>query len=842
MEVYQKQLDHVFTELDSSQTGLSREQANQRLKQYGPNRIRVTTEPLWRKIIEPIANVFMVVLLLAAVISFINRQAIDGIIIVMTIAISAGIYYAQRFSTERILRALQRYEQQTVEVMRDGQASTIDATELVPGDVIMLNEGEKIPADARIIEANNVRADESVLTGESAPVNKGVGVASKAQEVYEQTNMLFQGSFIVAGQATALVVKTANTTEFGQLAELSQNTDLQSPVQQKIDRLVSRIILVVAGMAGFAFVLSLLRGFALTEALRFVLTLSVSAVPEGLPVAITVVLVLGMRRMAKQKVLVRNMRAIENIGVITTIATDKTGTLTKNKLTVVQALDMDGTDAASLLAAPALLAVNQDDSKRIHDPLDVAMKEFSQQLVGGHPTNPTLVASIPFEHQFSMSGNVWKQGSQFDLVVKGAPEHIMRNSKLTTAQRTSVEQTVHALSSQGFKVLVLARATLTRSISSLKDLKAGSLEILGILAVADVLRPEAQPAIAAAQAAGVTVRMITGDHHQTAYQIGQQLGMVTHESQVYDSRQTNTLSPKVFAETVASARVFSRVIPEHKYKILEVLKKTDITAMTGDGVNDVPALTHAHVGIAMGSGSQIAKEAADIVLLDNNFKSIVIAMREGRIIFSNIRRMLFYLLSTNAGEVITMIGALIIGMPLPLVAVQILWVNLVTDTLLVIPLGLEPGEKTVMQQAPRSPESPILDRFTIRRMVLVAASMAAVSLLTFAYFHQSHGEAYARTLTFSVLVVMQWANAFNARSELQSVFSRLKVHNGKFYIGLLFAVGLQLMALYGPLAGPLHVVPVDTHNLITTALIAVSSTFLVSEVYKLVERRKLAKL
>lgn len=837
MEIYQQQQQaEVLVQLKTSDQGLSAGEIKNRLKQYGPNQIRVRGEPLWRKIIEPFVDVFMAVLMVAAVISFAKHEPLDGTIIVATMAISAIIYWVQRFSTERVLRSLNRYEKQKVEVIRGGQATQVDATELVPGDIIILSEGEKVPADARLIHSENVRTDESLLTGESVPVSKQIDPLQKNKQIYEQTNMLFQGSFIVAGVARAVVVRTGNSTEFGRLAELSQNDETASPVQQKINKLVSRIILVVAGVAVIAFGLSILRGLETSEALRFVLTLSVSAVPEGLPVAITIILVLGMRRMAKKKALVRNMRAIENIGVITTIATDKTGTLTKNKLTVHEAVLPNGKAGHAKLALPTLLAINRSQSTKLHDPLDTAMSQYARDNDAKLSDRFKLVKSLPFEHRYAMSGNIWKQGSDYLLTIKGAPERIITHSKLKASQIEAAESTIRLLTSQGYRVIALAQGKLKEPLENLGQLPKKRVEFSGLLAIADILRTEAKTSVMAAQAAGVSVRMITGDHFETAYSIGKQLGMVERHDQVFDSRRTAKLSAAEFNKAVAEARVFARVIPEDKHRILSVLNKRDVTAMTGDGVNDVPALTNAHVGIAMGSGSQIAKEAGDIVLLNNNFSSIVAAMREGRIIYSNIRRMLFYLLSTNAGEVITMLGALLIGMPLPLAAVQLLWINLVTDTLMVIPLGLEPGEKTVMTDKPRSPRSPILDRFTIQRMILVASTMAAVSLVTFQFYHQAHDADYARTMTFMALVVMQWANAFNARSERESIISRIRTVNVKFYIGLALAILLQLLALFGPLAEALHVSPVANKDLIWISIIAIAVTFASSELYKLTAR------
>jgi Ca2+-transporting ATPase len=313
--------------------------------------------------------------------------------------------------------------------------------------------------------------------------------------------------------------------------------------------------------------------------------------------------------------------------------------------------------------------------------------------------------------------------------------------------------------------------------------------------------------------------------------------MVQSRDQVFDSRRMSVMSDEELEEVIGEIRVFSRVIPEHKYRILALLKKTDITAMTGDGVNDVPALVNAHVGVAMGSGAHIAKDAGDIILMDDNFKSIVYAMREGRTIFANIRRMLFYLLSTNAGEVLTMIGALIINIPIPLVPVQILWINLVTDTAMVIPLGLEPGEKSNMTKKPNKPDAPILDKFIISRMVLVALMMATMTLTMYIVFSHAYGHEYGRTIAFSALVVMQWASAFNARSDNESLFVRLRVFNGKFYAGLGIAVTLQLLALFGPLGPLLHITPVSIGDLAFTGFIAFTVPILLVEIHKFIGRK-----
>ena len=841
MLYYNKSINATLKELGSSPRGLHPSEVADRRRVYGPNSLKITGEPLWRKLVEPFANVFMAVLGLAAIISILHGDTLDAVIILVIMAASGAIYYVQRFSTERILRSLQRHSAQAVEVTRDGKTLTLDTTELVPGDIITLREGEKVPADARLIDGSSVRADESLLTGESVPISKTLDALAGEKQIYEQSNLLFQGSFVVSGVATAVVIRTGNATEFGQLAALSKKEEVRSPVQKKIDTLINQIIAAVGGMAVVAFSLAVLRGTDLFEALRFVMALSVSAVPESLPVAISVVLVLGMRRMAAKKALVRNMRAIETVGVLTTIATDKTGTLTLNKLTVQETWQPESV----MPELPELVrrSVNHSEHAKAHDPLDIAMVDYADaEQVAALRHKP--LHSLPFDQDVAMSGNVWphKNGHGYELALKGAPEAILARSTMSEDERERAEHTLHHLTSQGYRVIALATAELAAPIESFAALPARtSLELAGYIAVADSLRPEAAGAVKAALDAGVTVRMITGDHFETAYHIGRQLGMVSRRDQVFDSSRMHTMTDDELARAVADVRVFSRVVPENKYRLLSILKRHNITAMTGDGVNDVPALSNAHVGVAMGSGAQIAKDAGDIILLDDNFKSIIDAMREGRTIISNVRRMLYYLLATNAGEALTMMGALIIGLPLPLVPVQILWVNLVTDTSMVIPLGLEKGQAGAMRHRPERPNAPILNRYLVSRMILVAVTMAVTTLGLYAAFSAAYGHDYGRTIAFCALVVMQWASAFNARSDYESIFSRIFVWSTPFYIGLAVAVGLQMLAVFGPLQGLLHISTVSIGDLVTTGIIAFTLPIILVEVHKYFGRRALRR-
>ena len=826
---YNKTTLEVLTALETRATGLTSAEVASRQKEFGFNAITVKGEPIWKRIVEPFANLMMGVLALAVVISLLHHAFFDAVVILVIMLVSATIFYIQRFSTERILRSLRQKNTLIVEVLRHDQVVRIPAEELVPGDIVLIDEGEKVPADLRVLSASSLRIDESQMTGESQPIDKYAEELQGTKELYEQANMLFQGSFVVGGEATGIVVSTGNQTEFGKMAALSTNTSDKSPIQHKIDRLLQRIIAIVGGIAVVVFGLSLYRGIEIGEALRFVIALAVSAVPESLPVAISIILALGMRRMAAKKALVRTMNAIETIGTVTTIATDKTGTLTINKLTAQTAWH----PGTQLYRFKKIVehTINVRSAK-LHDPLDAALQTYTGYDLASH--QPSL--TFPFDQQTSMSGNVWQDDAGSHVYVKGAPEKVLALSDMDKKLKLQAHEELIRMTSSGYRVIAIAHTATKASVEALADIKKASLHFVGFIGVADVLRPEAKQAIRTAKRAGVSVRMITGDHFETAYQIGKELGLVTDRSQVFDSRELSTLSDEELDRVVAKTFVFSRVIPENKHLLLTTLKRTNITAMTGDGVNDVPALTNAHVGLAMGSGTQIAKDAGDIILVDDNFKSIVDAIHEGRTIYANIKRMLYYLLATSTGEVLTTVGALAIGLPIPIAPVQILWINLVTDTALVIPLGLEPGEKRNMLKPPQKSNAPILSKFMISRMILVSTTMAVLALSTYSFFSIRYGHGYASTITFNLLVVMQWASALCARSDYEPLIRRIFRLNRAFIVGLFVAVTLQLAALFTPLANLLHVSVVSYQDLIVTSIIGFFGLIIIAELHKLLGR------
>lgn len=819
---YKENTEQLYEILDTSEKGLSKAEASQRLRKYGENQLAIKKEPLWRVIVEPFRSVFVAVLIAAAVISLLSHEKLDAIIIGIIIAVNSIIFYTQQYATSRVLRSLKKHSIQQVKVIRDGSELSISSIYLVPGDIIVLGEGERVPADARIIHTDNLQINESSLTGESVPVHKHASTLTSTKEIYEQDNMVFQGTYVLAGVARALVVETAGRTEFGKIAVLAADDHSKSPVQEKIDHITTLLVKVVGVLAVVVFILSLARGIPSGEALRFVMSFAVSAVPEGLPVALTVIIVLGMRRMAKQKALVRNFKAVEDVGLVTTIATDKTGTLTKNHLTAVEHWSVGETDVTQVMQKTIDAAVSQSD------PLDQAIKENTE-------TPHTIDKLYPFDLALRMSGAYAKADNV--IYIKGSPEHVLALSHVTAEQQHMAESAMHELASKGYRVIAFGMyRNFTAQPENLSVIAKGDIEFVGFVAFADELRPEAAGAIRAAHAAGISVRLITGDHYETAYNIGKQIGLANHPDQVI----RGTDLPKDTTELAAAIEnktVFARILPEDKFRILKALKQSEITAMTGDGVNDVPALANAHVGIAMGSGSAIARDAGGIVLLNDNFSTIIKAIAEGRKIFDNIRRMLFYLLSTSLGEVLTMLGALLVGLPLPVTAIQILWINLVTDTAMVLPLGLEPEEDGHMKRPPRRPKDPLLSKVLLARIAIISATMAMVTLgVVFVLVDQGKDVAYIQTVAFMTLIAAQWINAFNARSEYKSSFSRIGKVNHGLLIGFTIAFSMQMLVMFGPLKSVFGVQDVPIQTLLITSAIVVVAVLLASEIHKIVVR------
>lgn len=812
-----QQLLHAF---QTSEHGLSAQEAKTRLKKYGENILKPKKQSWLKKITEPFRSLFVLVLLGAIVISLITGKNLDAVIIAIIVSVNAIIFYFQQYSVSKVLNALKKQEDGVITVERNGQPVEIPATQIVPGDIVYIFEGNKIPADGRILESSNLQINESMLTGEALPITKQADTLPQKLKIYDQTNMVFRGTVAHAGGGRFIVTGTGNNTEIGNITKLVGKSDLgRTPIERKIDAITKAIIIGVGIIGTVVFALAIVRGIELSEALRFSLSLVVSVVPEGLPVTLTIVLLLSAKKMAKHKALVKKLSSIETMGAVTLIATDKTGTITQNNLQV--ATDRDFTGHLHRTASGSITLQNGV----VMDPLDeILQKEYT------HPAERRHIRSFPFDQKLRVSGALIKEGSQYKIYIKGAPEAFLKYLKPNKAYKT--ESILEEYTKKGYRTIAFAHTIGTQSIQQITPgiLKKAALD--GLVGLADPLRPRIAQAIADARTAGIRVVMLTGDHVNTAAEIAKQAKLATSGEQVATSQLIEIPRPwpamKIILYRIS---VFGRVLPEHKFNFLKSVKGHEITAMTGDGVNDIPALVEADAGLSMGSGTDAAKDASDIILLDDDFSTIIEAVRLGRATIANIRKMLYYLISTSVGEAGTMIGALLMGLPLPVTAIQILWINIVTDGFTVLPLGLSGPEKHQMKQPPYDPKASLLSKVLTSRMLVAGISMSVATLVIF-YTLLPKGLAYAQTAAFLALVVVQWANALNANFEKGSWLSIFKRPNFKLTIGILVSILFQLVAFVGPLKEPFGIVSLELNDILLATLLPTTAIFLVVDIHK----------
>ena len=828
---YNQSAEAVLESLRTNNEGLSSEEALRRLKHYGPNQVKPKRQSLLKRLLEPFTSLFVGFLLVAIAISLVNDERADAVIIGVVLTVNACIYYFQQISANRVLDTLRRHDESEVAVMRGGKLESIDSTVLVPGDIIILGEGVKVPADGRLLKSEALHVNESVLTGESLPVHKEAAPLDGLKQLFDQNNMVFKGTFVTSGSGTVIITSTGNKTQFGNIGLLASKEGLErSPIEVKIDHLTKKIALAVGVIGLGVFALAAARGIELSEALRFSLSLIVSLVPEGLPVALTVVLLLAAKKMAKSKALVRKIASIETLGAVTLVAVDKTGTLTKNELSVVDSYS--STSDKDSFARSVAGSLNRHQGG---DSLDELLhRRYSQKM----PLSWKKLKDFPFDAQLRASGTIWQTaGSQYTLFVKGAPETIFKSSKNSTH---GGQEAADNYSKKGYRVIAFAHKTLDQVPEKLEKHLLQGLEFDGLVGLADELRPGIDRVIARAQAAGIKVIMLTGDHMETAREIGRRIGLVHSSSQVADGETLVSETPHQAQQQISRITVFSRVLPKHKFDFLRAVKGHQITAMTGDGVNDVPALIEADVGLAMGSGTDAAKDASEVVLINDNFKTIISAIRLGRSVVANIQKMLFYVISTSLGEALTMIGALLMGLALPVTAAQILWINLVTDGFSVLPLGLGRPEPHQMSRPPNDPKAPLLSRIYISRSLMIGLAMAVAALSIF-YLLMPKGYAYAQTGAFISLVVAQWANALNANFEGHSWARNFTRPNWYLWGGIALAMVFQIAAFWGPLAGFFNFTSISYRDLELVILASVVPILLLGDLHKIITMHSPAK-
>lgn len=839
-------VDDVFHELSSSENGLVAETARERLTSYGPNEIQAGKKvSAWKVLFEQFQNVLLLILIIATVISIATGHGTEAIVIGVIVFFAVALGFIQEYRAERAMEALQKMAAPNAVAIRDGEEVQVPARELVPGDVLVLKAGDKVPADCRLVEVHNLQADEASLTGESVPIEKqDAPLPGDELAAGDRTNMVFAGTAVTYGRGRALVVATGMSTEFGKVASMLQGVkQSRTPLQEDLDR-VGRMLAVVALLIVIVIVaLGLWRRAetqqTVTELLLFGIALAVAVVPEALPAVVTVSLAIGVQRMIKRNALVRRLPAVETLGSTSVICSDKTGTLTKDEMTAKQiyvagsvfevsgvgyepngefSMERKQIQPSEALQELLKAGVLSSDAHLVHD------EQENRWLVHGDPTEGALIAAaakaglhksqldeelprvdeIPFSSESKRMTTLHQADRGLVAYIKGAPEVLLGacdsqlteqgETPLTEQQRQDIAEVGRRMAENALRVLALAKQG-SASRASVNE----RLTLLGLVGMIDPPRPEVRAAVNKCEAASIKVLMITGDHPLTAKAIARDLGILKN-SRVVTGAELDGISEDALQAEIDDLEVFARVSPSHKLRVIGALQsRGHVVAMTGDGVNDAPALRKADIGIAMGiTGTDVTKEAAEMTLTDDNFASIVAAVEEGRGIYGNIKKYLMYLLSANIGEIGLMAGASLLGLPMPLSAVQILYVNLATDGLPALALAVDPPEDDIMRLPPRNSRKGIFTPSVVRLMVLGGAWSAITNLVLFIgarYF--GYDNQAAMTMTFVSLVLIQFFKAYGYRSDHQHVLHR-PLTNHWLNLAILWEIGLLLLILYVP--------------------------------------------
>lgn len=787
--------------------GLSQAEVIQRQKQYGPNELKAkAATPAWVKFLQQFNQSLLYILMVAGAVKAFLGSWRNAIVIWAVVVINALIGYIQESKAEEAIAALARSVVTEVTVIRDGQKLRVPSRELVPGDVVLLSSGDKVPADLRLLSVRNLQVDESALTGESVPVEKRLGSLAEDTPLADRQNMAYAGSFVTFGQGAGVVVAIGNQTQTGRISELvEKGGSLQTPLTRKFEEFSLMLLRIILSLAGLTFLVGLAQGQGAASVFEAAVALAVSAIPEGLPAVVTVTLAIGVSRMAKRHAIIRKLPAVETLGSATVICSDKTGTLTENQMTVQaiyagsqlyrvtgsgyspqgQILAQEGGDPVEverLLALQAcLLAGCLCNDTRLQP------KDNGQWEVVGDPTEAALIVagqkagldmddlqrrrprldSIPFESEFQYMATLHRLGpEEHCLYVKGSVEALLprcrsqmgSQGEIQPLEEERIRQQVEALARQGLRVLAFAQKTVPSSQTRVDhpDLQEG-LIFLGLQGMIDPPRPEAIAAVRSCQTAGMQVKMITGDHVLTAQAIAEQMGLGGGKPvKAYSGQDLERLSPEKFVTAANEGSVFARVVPEQKLRLVEALQaRGQIVAMTGDGVNDAPALKQADVGIAMGrGGTEVAKAAADMILTDDNFASIEAAVEEGRTVYNNLLKAIAFILPVNGGESMTILLSVLLNRELPILAIQVLWLNMINSITMTVPLAFEPSTGPEMTRPPRDPEANLLSPRLLQRILLVSVFNWILIFGVFEYIEQTTGNLnLARTMAIQALVI-----------------------------------------------------------------------------------------
>ena len=879
---YNLSISDTIKSIDTSQTGLTEEEARQRLEKYGVNELKQRDKiSPFQILIRQFISTIVFILLAALVISLLIGEKLDAIVI-STIVVLNGVFgFVQEFKAEKAIEALRKLTALKAKVIREGKETEIDSRELVPGDIILLETGSKVPADARLIDIAAFQVDEASLTGESVPSNKITGPLDNDILVNDQENMVFMGTIVTKGHAKAVVTGTGMNTEIGKIADMVQEAEEKlSPLQVKLKKFGKWLGFVTIGICVVVFGVGILREYLTTDlfetsfAVEMFLAsvaLAVAAIPEGLPAIVTISLAFGVRRMAGRNALIRKLPAVETLGCTNIICSDKTGTLTKNEMTIKEILFnntlievtgdgytpegkfvREGNEEVDISSLELLFRSSTlcNDSRLNHN---------ERWEIFGDPTEGALLVSagkagfkksemenrfprideIPFDSERKCMTTIHRVNEENIAYIKGAPDVILNNCKyisingqvkdITGENKKKILDVNQEMANKALRVLGFACKSLTEKYTPEPEEVETDLTFIGLQAMIDPPREEVRESITRCRSAGISTVVITGDHKLTAIAITKELGMFKEGDKALSGEELDKLSDDKLDEIVENIVICARVSPEHKVRILNALKKRGhIVAMTGDGVNDAPALKNSDIGVAMGiTGTDVAKEASDMVLTDDNFASIVNAVEEGRGIYNTIKQFVQYTLSSNLGEILVIFLAILIGWPLPLIAIQILWVNLLTDGLPGLALGLDPFSKDIMNKPPRNRDENIISRDVINNILIVGSVMGTGTLLMF--YGYGIESVKAKSIAFTTLVMFQLFNVLTYRAKNFKIdFKTSKYLTGSVVISIL----MQFAVLYTPLNVAFKTVPLGLVDLIKIFLVSGS-------LYLILESRKM---
>jgi P-type Ca2+ transporter type 2C len=859
---------HALTEtdvrkkLDVTNDGLTAAQVAERQREFGRNVLPAKEPPtIFVIFLHQFLSPLIYILLAAAGVAIAMRDFADAGFIFAVVLFNAGLGTFQEWKAEKSAASLQQLLKVVARTRRDGVTVDVPGDELVPGDVIYLESGGRVPADIRLTQVNGLLIDEAFLTGESLPVEKRIEPMQSDAPVSDRRNLAFAGATVAAGRGVGLVIATGLRTEVGRIARsVTETGTSKPPLVQRMERFSQQISLVVLGACLLLGGVALSKGMPLIDVFFMAIALAVAAIPEGLPVAMTVALSIATSRMAKRNVIVRKLTAVEGLGSCTYIASDKTGTLTMNKQTLMAAwtpadgdVAVDGDSPglrrmlrASVICNEAVARKRDSGWEFAGDAVDIAFweaavpkgidpEELAQQL--------TVAGEVPFESHRAYAAKYYLEAGRIHVVVKGAPEVLLPMCRADGTDNDAVEKHLEHLTRTGHRVMAIAEGLVEQAPDGrpLDERDLPPMRLLGLAGLIDPPRPEVHRAVKRCQEAGIVVAMVTGDHPLTALAIAKDVGIAERAEQVVTGSQLTAIgSPELpqFLETVKHGRVFARVSPIQKLQIVDALMRLGhFVAVTGDGVNDAPALKKANIGIAMGSGTDVTKETASLIVTDDNFASIEAGVEEGRFAYDNIRKVTYLLIATGTAQVILFVLALLTDLPLPLLPVQLLWLNLVTNGVQDVALAFESGEEGAIRRPPRKPSEGMINRLMIQQTLVAGATMGLILFAGFLLLVRHWGlpEFEARNKILLLMVLMMNYHVFNCRSEYVSAFRVPLSRNWFLAVGVLVAQGLHLLAMhFGPAQRILHVAPLSLHEWVEPFVLA-ASVLIVMEIFKLVK-------